>query len=295
MSVIYAVKEGLTGLRRARFAAVASVSAMTVALVLIGLFVLFGYQTRQITQWLKERVGEVELFLQPEMSEVRIQQLAAQLQAWPGIREVRYISKEEAQAIFRREFGEEGEIFLDEDFLPPSLRIRLIPAYVHPDSLKPLVTRFERLPGVQEVVFNQPLLVKVQQNVRMLSFVVLALVVTVIIGALFLLANTIRLTIYARRTMVRTMKLVGATNRFVRWPFVIEGAVQGLIAGVLSSVLLWGIAELLLGYFPQLRGQFWPGHQPYYTFGALVLLGLLLGWIVSSLSVRRFIRQVSIV
>ncbi len=294
MAIFYIIREGFAGLRRARFAAFASISAMTVALMLMGLFVLVGYQAHHIMQWLKERVGEVELFLDADVTERQVRQLRAELETWPAVREVQYISREEAQAIFRKEFGEEGEIFLDEDFLPPSLRVRLVPAYVHADSLKQLVPRLQQLASVQEVVFNQPLLVKVQQNVRMLSFGVLVLVIIAITGALFLLANTIRLTIYARRTMVRTMKLVGATNRFIRWPFVIEGAIQGVVAGLLASVLLWGVVQLMLGYFPQLEGQFWPGGRPFYTFGALVALGLCLGWLVSSFSVRRFIRQVSI-
>ena len=292
--MFYSLREGIAGLRRARFAALASISAMTVALVLIGLFLLLGFQAHQVTNWLKQRVGELEIFFEESTSDAYVQRVQRQIQTWPEVETAVFISREEAEAIFRREFGEEAEIFLDEHFLPPSVRVRLKPEYVQSDSMEALASRLKQLEGVEEVVFNQPLLVKVQRNLELVTLIGFIVITLVIIAALFLVANTVRLTIYARRQVIRTMKLVGATPRFIRRPFKIEGALQGLIAGLLASVILWSLAGVIEEYMPAVRGHLWPGGVPWYLLGAIVVLGVIMGWVSSAIAVRRFIRTVAI-
>ncbi len=286
----YSVREGLAGLRRARFAAVASTSAMAVALVLIGLFLFLGYQARIVSDWLRQRVGELELFLE-DVDEPMARALHERALATPGVAEADYISREEAEAIFREEFGEGAEVFFDEPFLPASIKVRVEPDYANPDSLARLVSEFSSWNRVEEVVFNEPLLVKVQQNLRLLSLGGLVLGTLVLLASVFLVANTIRLTIYARRLLIRTMKLVGATDAFIRRPFIVEGIAQGVLAAVLALLVLAGLYGVLKSYLPALEtGRYVP-----VVLGLLVLaLGILLGWLGSYFSVRRFVRHVAL-
>ncbi|SHK68530.1 cell division protein FtsX [Rhodothermus profundi] len=290
MSLAYSIREGLAGLRRARFATVAATSAMTVALVLIGLFAAVGYHAHQVTNWLRQRVGEIEIFLEDDVDENVARALYARVQAIPGVAEARYISREEARQIFLEEFGEEGEVFLDEPFLPASIRVRFEPSMAAPDTLARMVAWLSTWNHVDEVVFNQPLLLKVQQNLRLISLVGLALGLLVVLAAIFLVANTIRLTVYARRLLIRTMKLVGATDRFIRRPFVIEGMVQGLVAGLLAAGIVALCYQLVAGYLPQLEGD----HGPFLLglLGSIVLAGVMLGWFGAAWAARRFIRRV---
>ncbi|GIV61440.1 MAG: cell division protein FtsX [Rhodothermaceae bacterium] len=286
----YSVREGLAGLRRARFAAVASTSAMAVALVLIGLFLFLGYQARIVSDWLRQRVGELELFLE-DVDEPMARALHERALATPGVAEADYISREEAEAIFREEFGEGAEVFFDEPFLPASIKVRVEPDYANPDSLARLVSEFSSWNRVEEVVFNEPLLVKVQRNLRLLSLGGLVLGTLVLLASVFLVANTIRLTIYARRLLIRTMKLVGATDAFIRRPFIVEGIAQGVLAAVLALLVLAGLYGVLKSYLPALEtGRYVP-----VVLGLLVLaLGILLGWLGSYFSVRRFVRHVAL-
>lgn len=292
MALSYTISEGLAGFRRASFAVVASTSAMAVSLVMIGLFIFVGYMAQQVSNWLRQRVGEVELFIDDRADERTIELLQQRAGARPGVAEALFISQEEAREIFRAEFGDEADVFSDTPFLPASIKIRVQPSYANPDSLQTLIADFGTWNRVDEVVFNQPLLVKVQQNLRLLTTIGLILGVVVVLAAIFLVANTIRLTIYARRLLIRTMKLVGATDRFIRGPFLVEGIVQGFIAGILAAAMLWGIYRLTLVYLPQL--ELTAGIQLILFALIIIGLGVMLGWVGSYFAAKRFIRRVSL-
>lgn len=292
MSLPYSLREGLAGFKRAKFAAFASTSAMTVALILIGMFGLAAYETQRVSNWLRQRVGEVELFLSEKTDQRMARALTERARTTPGVAETEYVTHEEAQAIFRREFGEGAEIFFDEPFLPASVKVRVQSDYANPDSLSTMVDEFKSWNRVDEVVFNQPLLVKVQRNLRLITLGGFALGALVVVASVFLVANTIRLTIYARRLLIRTMKLVGATDAFIRRPFMVEGIAQGFIAGGIAGGGVWGLYRLAGGYLPQLEGSgTWAGIV--IAIG-LVPLGMVLGWLGSYFAVRRFIRNVAL-
>lgn len=293
MSVAYTIREGFAGFKRARLAAWASTSAMVVVLVLIGTFEILFLQGQQVSSWLRQRVGEVELFLE-DTNQVQARRLEKQVTALPGVSSTTYISQEQAEKIFTKEFGEGANIFVDEHFLPASIRLRVEPAYANADSLVQLTREFKTWPQVEEVVFNQPLLVKVQQNLKFATAIGLGLGGIIVLAGIFLVANTVRLTIYARRLLIRTMKLVGATDRFIRRPFLIEGVLQGLLAGTVALLLLWGSYQVLQTYFVQLSLVEWPGGSPLTVMGSLVPIGIVLGYIGSRIAARRFIKQVAI-
>ncbi len=287
----YSVREGLKGLRRASFSTVASTSAMAVALVLIGMFAIVTYQANTVSTWLRQRVGELELCMD-DIDDTIARALHARAGVVPGVSSAEYISQTEAEEIFRREFGEEADVFFDERFLPASIKVLVEPDYANADSLASLALEFSSWNRVDDVVFNQPLLIKVQQNLKLITLLGLSLGALVVFASIFLVGNTIRLTIYARRLLIRTMKLVGATDNFVRQPFLIEGMVQGIISGVVAVLVLLGLYGLMQDYIPQMSSI---------SLGtgitlalAQILFGALLGWAGSFFAVRRFIRTVSL-
>ncbi len=285
----YSVREGLAGFRRARFSVVASTATMVVALVLIGMFIIVSYQAQSVSVWLRQRVGELELFLE-NADETMAMALHARAATYPGVLSARYVSPEEAERIFRQEFGEDAEVFFDERFLPASIKVQVESEYANADSLAVMATEFGTWNRVGEVIFNQPLLLKVQQNLRLLSMLGFALGILVICASTFLVANTIRLTIYARRLLIRTMKLVGATDSFVRRPFVVEGIAQGILAGLIAALVLAGLYTMLRNYIPQMSViSYWKG---IFVGGTEIAIGVLLGWLGSHFAVRKFIRKV---
>ncbi len=292
MALPYSLSEGLAGLRRAKFAAFASTSAMTVALVLIGLFGLVAFEAQEVSNWLRQRVGELRIYLTDEAGETVAEALRTRAAATPGVEEAEYISPAEAQVIFERDFGEGAEDFYETPFLPAEIKVRVASDYATPDSLTSLAEEFASWNRVDDVIFNQALLVKVQQNLRLISIVGLSLGTLVVLAALFLVANTIRLTVYARRLLIRTMKLVGATDAFIRRPFVVEGIVQGAVGGVGASLILWALYRFAAGQLPQLGAQTTLGGLA--LAGALIGVGVVLGWVGSYFAVRRFVRRVAL-
>lgn len=292
MALSYTIREGLAGFRRAKFAAFTATSALTVALVLIALFALLAWQGNQVTNWLKQRLGEVQVFVSERADERATDALRLRLEATPGVEAVTYVSREEAIEEFKREFGEEAGALPDENFLPASFRVQLTPAYANADSLGGIAERLAEWNRVDEVIYNQPLLAKVQRNLAVFTPIAVGLGLVVVLAALFLVGNTIRLTIYARRMLIRTMKLVGATNSFIRRPFLVEGMAQGIVAGLIACLLVWPLYDLFLEAVPQAHG--WPGGSPVITLGVVFLVGLGLGWLGSWLAVRRFIKHVAL-
>jgi cell division transport system permease protein len=233
----------------------------------------------------------VELFLDDTSAEIA-ESLYDRTRATPGVAQAEYISKERAQEIFKEEFGEEADIFFDGAFLPASIRVTVEPDYINTDSLNALVAEFSSWNRVDEVVYNRPLLAKVQDNLRLLSLIGISIGALVLLASIFLVANTIRLAIYARRLMIRTMKLVGATDGFIRKPFIVEGILQGLISSLLALFILWVIQEVALAYVPQLPGLPWS--EALVFAGILIGAGFLMGWMGSESAVRKFLKQVSL-
>ena len=287
----YAVREGLASFRRARFATFTSTSAMAVALILIGLFGILGYEAQRVSDWLRQRAGELEIFLD-DVDEASAEAVYRRAALVPGVSETEYVSKAEAQEIFQREFGEGAEVFVDEPFLPASVKVRVEPAYATPDSLNALANEFTTWRNVDEVVFNQALLVKVQQNLRLLTISGLSLGFLVILASIFLVANTIRLTIYARRLLIRTMKLVGATDSFVRQPFLVEGMAQGLVAAFVAGILLLILYSRINAFLTDSAGSM--AVVGFFLFIGLLALGAFLGWAGSLFAVRRFLKNVAL-
>ncbi len=294
MPLSYTVREGLSAFQRAKFAAFTATSALTVALVLIALFGLVAWQGARVTEWLRQRVGQVELLLSDVADPQQTEAVRLRLLATPGVERVAYISREEASAEFRAAFGEEAALLPEDAFLPASFRVQLTPDYADADSLTGLTQRFAELNRVDEVIYNQPLLVRVQENLRVFTPAALGLGLVVVLAALFLVGNTIRLTVYARRMLIRTMKLVGATNRFIRRPFLVEGLAQGAVAGLVACLLIGPVYGFVLDAVPQLRQQGWPGGSPVFTLAGVLMLGVVLGWLGSWIAVRRFIRSVRV-
>jgi cell division transport system permease protein len=287
----YFIREGVANFGRAKFAAFASTGAITVALVLIGVFAVVGYEAQVIADTLREQAGEMEVFIEREADANTQEGLRARIQTTPGVAQSEYVSHEEAAEIFREEFGEEASVFEDPTFLPASIRIEVAPAYATPDSMAQLASTIGEWEGVDEVVFNQDLLAQVSQNRRLIGAIGGAIGAIVVLASVFLVANTIRLTIYARRLLIRTMKLVGATDRFVRRPFLVEGLLQGALGGLLAGGSVWGLYRVFLQQIDKAPAS--PTLQ-LSLVGGLVVLGMVLGWSGSYVAARRFIQNIEL-
>jgi cell division transport system permease protein len=160
------------------------------------------------------------------------------------------------------------------------------------DQIQSFVQEVSAYSGVDEVRFNQALLQMLESRTEILLLVGGIIGLFILFVAMVLVFNTIRLTIYAKRDLIRAMKLVGATNGFIRRPFLIEGVVQGIIAGSLASALILILFEWVVPVFvPQIGVLSWPYGRWYFLIGGVMFLAVIMGWWGSRWAARKFIRE----
>jgi cell division transport system permease protein len=292
MSFSYVVKEGLAGFKRARLASFTSIFSLFIAVLLLGVLARVSYNAYEVAQSLKRSI-DVEVFLM-DLDERSTNLLNRRLQEQPLIEEITYISKDSAASIFKQEFGSQGSSLAELRFLPASFKLK-IQSDATLEQVQELIGEIKEYRGVDEIKFNQQLLEVLQSRLETIAVTGTGLGLLILLAALVLVFNTIRLTIYAKRGLIKAMKLVGATNGFIRRPFVVEGIIQGLIAGVASVLMTYILFNYVLpAYIPQFGVLEWPFGRWYYLCGAMVALSLLMGYWGSQWAARKFIKETSI-
>jgi len=288
MNLVYIFREGLAGFRRAKLAAVGSVLTITTALLLLGLFYIVSTNTSRIVDSIRAKV-QMETFLEEPVSRQRVVEIKQQLLAIEGVADAQFISKEEAAKIFKQEFGEDINKVLEFNPLPPSFKIFLKEDYRTTERADEIHKKIKRIKGVDDVVYRKDLLEFIDKRAETLYAVGLVVGIFISISAIFLVSNTIRLTIYAKRKAIQTMKLVGASRWMVRAPFLIEGIAQGIIGGLIATGLLYYMMTLAARLLSDELAEFLQVDVLFYVFTLAV--GFFLGLLGSSISVRRFIGE----
>lgn len=288
MQIGYLIKEGLSGFRRAKLSMVAAIFTICISLLLLSFFSILLINANSVIEGLRNKV-ELEIFLADYLTQEETEALQARVAALEGVREVRYVSKEEAAEIFRQEFGEDIHRVLDFNPLPASLKVFLQDGYKNVAGAEKVYQAAKALNGVEEVIYRKSLLEMLDQRAQTFLLLTLGLGVFIAVSAIFLVANTIRLAIYAKRKIIQTMKLIGATRMFIRIPFILEGLLQGLIGGVLAAAIVF-VAFRYLGQFLSIQlSELVAVDQS--TYGIIVAMGCVLGILGSVLSIRRFIGE----
>lgn len=289
MSIKYIVREGFTGFKRAKLAATTSIFSLFIAVLLLGVLTRIGYNVYSQAMSIKDLI-EVEVFLF-DVDERTTSQIRQQLENEELVQEVTYISKDSASAVMRQEFGTGAEELVELNFLPASFRLS-VNTDAGVEQIENLVSNLRNYRGVDEVEYNAALLRVMESNLNTFTVAGGAIAVLILLAALILVYNTIRLTIYAKRDLIRAMKLVGATNKFIRSPFIVEGVLQGFIAGMAAVFTVFLIFEFAIPfYIADLGTLSWPFGRWYFLTGGMLLLAMLMGWWGSRWAARRFIQE----
>jgi cell division transport system permease protein len=289
MSISYTIRESLSGFTRTKLSSILSIITIAVSLMLLGLFAIVTMHAQRFVEEIRSRV-EIEAFLLEPIHQMEIDSLATLIASIDGVDGVVLITKEDAARIFKEETGEDIMNILDFNPLPPSLRITLRDGYKTALKAREIAVQIEALNGIESVAYRKALLETLDQRAATVHNITLGLGLLVGLSAIVLVSNTIRLAIYAKRQIIRTMELVGATGGFIRLPFILEGVLQGLIGGILAAAALY----LAVGYGVRwLSGELSSYIHVDPLFYLLVVgVGALLGIVGSVISVLRFIRNV---
>jgi cell division transport system permease protein len=288
MQLRYLVKEGFSGFQRAKLSMVSAIITICISLLLLSSFAILLINANNVVESLREKV-EMEAFLQDDLSSEATVAVRNRIASLRGVRDTRYVSKEEAAAIFKDQFGEDIYSVLNFNPLPPSVKISLKSGFRTLKAATAVYDSVRAITGVEDVIYRKDLLEMLDKRAVALLWLMFGIGAFVTISSVFLVANTIRLAIYSKRTIIRTMKLIGATRGFIRTPFIVEGLVQGFIGGCASAGVVFVIFEYL-GRWVSIQLSDFVHVDPYY-YGIIVGTGCVLGVVGSVISIRRFIGE----
>jgi cell division transport system permease protein len=292
MRADYVLRETTGNLRRNIGITIATVVTVAVSLAMVGFGLMVGFGVANATErW--EGGIEFVVFMQPEATPEQIDAVGADLEANPAVASFEFFDKDRAFEEFRELFADSPEFYenIDKDVLPTSYRV--VPVDKDADSVKDLGEQYNAKAGVREVVFAGETIKAVQSLARKIIRTIVALAVVLTVAAAVLIVTTIQMAAFARRREIEVMKLVGATNWFIRVPFMLEGLFQGLVGAVLACVGVWRFAPFFEDLFrdeelPLVQG--WMIADSELSFIYLVVLGsgTLIGAIAAGVAVTWF-------
>ena len=266
-----------------------SLMSITLVLFLLGVFALLMMHAQKLSNHLKENIG-FEVVINSNVKESDILKLQKQLDDMPAVKSTEYITKDEAIRRLSEDLGEDFLQWLgnEENPLLPSIDVRFNAAYANPDSLSVIEANLLKNTDIKEIYYQKSLVNLINQNVRRIGIALIIISLMLLIISITLIRNTIRLSIYAKRFLVRSMQLVGATPAFISKPFIRKGRWQGffgaLLADALLALLLYGLTRRL----PELTLV-----QDYKIiagiFVGILVLGLLLGGLSTRFALRKYL------
>ena len=286
--VDYYFRETISGLRRNGVVTFAAISTVFISLFLLGGALLIGRQTDLLIEAQAQNV-EVAVFLLDDISGAQRLRLNEKIANMPEVDSVVYESKEEAYRNFKDLFANQPELWqnVGPDALPASFRVKL----ADPEKFEVIAARLAGEPGIEEIRDQRELLRQFFAVASIFRFGVGATAIIMLVSAAGLIANTVRMALFARRKEIGIMKLVGATNWYIRIPFLVEGMVQGLIGAGVALAAIFTIKAL---WFDELRGQigFIPLLQTgdmFFVVPLLLVAGVVVAAVASLFAMRRFL------
>ena len=258
-------------------------------LVLLGLVVLSVQTSRNLSQWVKENLT-VTVMLSDDVSVNGAKLLCRDLYHRPYSRNIDYISKDQALKEQSEAMGSDPSEFLGVNPFPATLELQLYSDYANRDSLKWIAKELQKNPNVTDVAYQVDLMDSVNRNLTKVNLLLLALAVLLTFVSFSLINNTVRLSVYSRRFLIHTMKLVGASWAFIRKPFMRQALLVGVVAAIVAIAALGGLVYGLYYYEPNILTVLtW--RELTITGVAVLLFGIIITATCSYISVNKFLRM----
>ncbi|UCG14362.1 MAG: ABC transporter permease [Deltaproteobacteria bacterium] len=289
----YFVRKAMENLRVNPFLSLVTLSTISISMLILGLFVLIYFSLQQaLHQWGDEL--KITVYLDKTLTDEQAQALQNRIADWTEVKTIDYLNRSMALARFRTQLKEYAGLLdgLNENPLPASLELQLRPVVAQDGNIEEISTRLERLPGVAEVQYGKKWLAKLRLFVDVMKLFGVMLGGLLLLATVFVVSNTVKLTFYSRQEELEIMRLVGATDLFIKAPFLIEGLLHGLGGALLATGALVLTLLLLFSHLDlSLRLAVMPGSLPSFQLIAAFLgLGVVLGILGSAVSLRRFLR-----
>ncbi|WP_368107032.1 cell division protein FtsX [Bacteroides nordii] len=261
----------------------------TLVLLLLGLVVFFVLGAHNLSIYVRENIN-FSVLISDDMKEADILKLQKKLDKEPFVKQTEYISKKQALKEQSETMGTDPEEFLGYNPFTASIEIKLHSDYANSDSIAKIEKMIKKNTNIQDVLYQRELIDLVNDNIRNISLVLLALAVVLALISFALINNTIRLAIYSKRFLIHTMKLVGASWGFIRRPFLRRNIWSGVLAGIMADAILMGTAYWLVSYEPELIRVITP-EVMLLVSGSVLIFGVVITFLCAYLSINKYLRM----
>ncbi len=282
------IEQPKEGSKRLRSSYASSIISVSLVLFMLGLLGLLVVDAKKIGDYLKEHV-QLNVYLQENIGQQDLDLFMVALNQSDFVRSARYVSKEEALDSLKKELGESATGMLESNPLPATIDINVKASYANPDSLKRIKEQMSTIRLVRDVSYQQTEISKMNQNFRTIAMIILVFCALLLFVAVVLINNTIRLSMYSKRFLIKSMQLVGATKSFIRWPFLKTGFVHGIYSGIISSILLAVVVYFIQRQFPEFQ-QLSDLKMIGLLFAGMILIGILVTSLSTLFSVSKYLR-----
>lgn len=287
------VRESFKSLGRNGWMTFASVSAVTITLLLVGVFFIIMMNLNQVAKGIEEDV-EIRVHIDAAATKEQQETLRKQIEVLPEVDSIEFSPKEQELENLVESFGEEGEAFKLFEQENPLRDVFVVKTKDPADTIE-TAKKIEKMPFASKVKYGQGTVEKIFEVTDTSRNVGIILIIGLLFTAMFLISNTIKITIFARRKEIEIMRLVGATNWFIRWPFFLEGLWLGLMGSILPVTIVGISYYYLYGFLsPKLYGNFIQllDFNPFFyqVAGLLIFMGAFIGVWGSAMSVRKFLK-----
>jgi cell division transport system permease protein len=274
--------------RRLTGSRITTIVSIALVLFAIGLVGLLGLHARKLSDYVKENVG-FTIYMNKNVKEADIVQLQKELDAHVYVRSTEYISEDKAAEDYQKELGVAFVQFIGYNPLHTSIEVHFTSEYSQDVFFEQLIEQIKKNPIVSEVTYQKSLIQEVNDNARKISLVLLVFSVLLLIIAITLINNTIRLSVYSKRFLIKSMQLVGATEGFIRRPFVQTGLIHGLISALLAIGMLIGVIYISRKEIPEII-SLQSLDLFLILFAFVILTGFIISWISTYFAVRKYLR-----
>jgi cell division transport system permease protein len=275
--------------RKLRTSSASTVISISLVLFMLGILGLVLINAQRLSNYVKENIG-FTVMLKEDVKEIDVLQFQKTLDASDWVKASQYVSKEEAATTLQQDLGEDFLQFLGFNPLSSSLDLHLHAAHTSTEQLTALEQELKQHHLVKDVVFQKDLVEAINQNVKKMSLLLLGFCALLFVIAIALINNTIRLSVYSKRFLIRTMKLVGATNGFIRKPFMYSGITQGIFGALIGILLLM---TALLGIQQEMPELLVLQDLPTVgvILGAMLAFGILMSLLATNIAVGKYLRM----
>jgi len=279
-------KEGFHGLIRSKYAGAFTILIIWIAMIIVGLSFIGARDTLAAVNKIRSQF-DIDIFMYKNATDQEIDDFHALLKSRDEVETIEFISPDMAAELFKDEFGEDILDVLEYNPLPPSFTISLKLNYRNSTSVESITTNFRKHSSVDEIRYRKQFLYLMEKYQRSIIIVILLIFLFLSVISVLLISHSIKMSIFSRREIVETMKLIGATDNFIRIPFLIEGFLEGLIASILSMVFIFVIAKLQNNYFKTVFDYNIILNVRFYL--TMIVIGSSMGFMGSINAIKRFL------